>query len=1064
MSKKAIIIGAGPAGLTAAYELLQRTDVKPIILEKSGDIGGISKTVNYKGNRIDIGGHRFFSKSDRVMNWWLNMMPVQKDDNTPFDISYQNKTRKVNIQKDAGNAERDKDLVMLIRKRLSRIYFLRKFFTYPIQLSFDTLSKLGLWTTITIMCSYLWAQLFPRRPEKNLEDFMINRFGKVLYRLFFKDYTEKVWGISCDSISAEWGAQRIKGVSISKAIQHAVQSAMKKKEKRNNTDIAQKDTETSLIEQFLYPKHGPGQLWEEVARQVQEMGGEILMHHDVKRIYTSGNKEKVTAIAAVNNVTGETSYLEGDYFFSTMPIQELIGGWDSPLPEDVKEVAAGLQYRDFITVGILLENLSFQDKKTGEWKALNLKDTWIYIQEKDVKVGRLQLFNNWSPYMVKDPDTTWVGMEFFCNQTDDFWSMPDEAIKQLAIQELEKIGLASSANVLDATVLRMEKTYPAYFGSYDQFDLVRDYMDRFPNLFLVGRNGMHKYNNSDHSMLTAMTAVDNIAAGITSKENIWAINTEQEYHEEKHRVSSDVELPQTAMNLLESERLSSFKNFVFRNPANELFVWTAVIGIIVQLVLFKFVYPFAGFINGDSYVYIKAAYENFSFNTYPIGYSKFLRLFSVFSTWDTALVTFQYLLLQVSIQAFVFSVFYFFRPARWTKILLFGCMLFNPVLLYVANYVSSDALFISLSFIWFTLILWMISQPFRYIMIWHAVVLFLAFTVRYNTLFYPVIALIAIYLSPHRLKGKLSGLILIVLLIGGFILFTGSKYKAYVGKWQFSPFSGWQIVNNCLYAYRFVDSADAKPIPARFIGVDQLVRGYFDSTAKRKDVNSPEWKVSTVYMWDPISPLQRYKESLFKKDSTAGDVKKWATVAPLYKDYGTYLIKTYPGLFVSKYLIPNAVRYYAPPVEFLGEYSTGVDTVHAYAQMWFGYKSNKLRTYYKDYKVYTLDFYPVLVGSINIVFLMGLVCFYVLKGYRQHPSYNRIFFIGFSLWLTNFSFSILASPIALRFQLFPLLVFMGFSFILVEYLATAAKGLEIKSVPTVDRMEGLQANKTVLNG
>lgn len=528
VKRKAIIIGAGPAGLTAAYELLKRSDIIPVILEKSGDIGGISKTINYKGNRMDIGGHRFFSKSDRVMNWWLNILPAQETGNEQFTISYQNKSRQVRPGDSVtpGNA----DKVMLVRERLSRIYFLRKFFTYPIQLSIDTLRKLGVGTTISILVSYLQAQLSPRKPENSLEDFMINRFGKTLYKLFFRDYTEKVWGVPCHEIPAEWGAQRIKGVSIRKAIQHAVQSAVKKKKKKTG-DIAQKDTETSLIEQFLYPKLGPGQLWEEVARQVQEMGGTILMNHDVISVNTQDGK--VVAVEAFNKQDLQTIELKGDFFFSTMPIKELIASMDADIPQNVREVAAGLQYRDFITVGILLQNLSEQDKRTGKWKPLQLKDTWIYIQEKDVKVGRLQLFNNWSPYLVKDPNTAWVGMEFFCNETDDFWKLPDEKIAALAIRELQKIGLANANDVLDSTVLRVEKTYPAYFGAYERFDEVKQYVNTFPNLFLVGRNGMHKYNNADHSMLTAMVAVDNIIAGETGKDNIWSINTEQEYHEEK---------------------------------------------------------------------------------------------------------------------------------------------------------------------------------------------------------------------------------------------------------------------------------------------------------------------------------------------------------------------------------------------------------------------------------------------------------------------------------------------------------------------------------------------------
>lgn len=357
---------------------------------------------------------------------------------------------------------------------------------------------------------------------------MVNRFGTTLYHLFFKDYTEKVWGVSCKNISAEWGAQRIKGISIGKAIAHAVKSAV---DAGKPKDLKQKNVETSLIEQFLYPKHGPGQLWEEVAHQVMNKGGSVLMQHDVIKIHTSGNQ--ITAVEALDRSTGETVMLEGDYFFSTMPIKELVADLNANVPANVREIAAGLHYRDFITIGILLKNLSFEDKKTDQHKPIDLKDTWIYIQEKDVKVGRLQLFNNWSPYMVKDPDTTWVGMEYFCNKGDDFWELTDDEIRQTAISELCKIGLAQPTNVLDATVLRMEKTYPAYWGTYARFDELKNYIDTFENLFLVGRNGMHKYNNSDHSMLTAMVAVDNIEAGIVTKSNIWSINTEQEYHEEK---------------------------------------------------------------------------------------------------------------------------------------------------------------------------------------------------------------------------------------------------------------------------------------------------------------------------------------------------------------------------------------------------------------------------------------------------------------------------------------------------------------------------------------------------
>ena len=549
MGRKAIIIGAGPAGLTAAYELLKRTDIQPILLEKSGDIGGISKTVNFKGNRIDIGGHRFFSKSDRVMHWWLQILPLQDAENNGGTIHYHNQSRplpatppadprpghplqSVSSQpagpRTATPAPADPDKVMLIRPRLSRIYFLRQFFNYPIRLSADTLRKLGLSRVIGILLSYIKVRLLPRPEPKSLEDFFIGRFGSRLYELFFKDYTEKVWGVPCKDISAEWGAQRIKGVSFRTALRHAVRSA--RRSGQDKEEIFQKDTETSQIERFMYPKFGPGQLWEEVARQVQAMGGEIHFFQDVQAIHT--NPSRVLSIEAVNSLTGQPSTFEGDYFFSTMPVSELIAGIKGPVPETVREVAAGLQYRDFITVGVLLNELATPGKSPGEYQPLSLKDTWIYIQEKEVKVGRLQLFNNWSPFLVKDPATTWLGMEYFCNKGDEFWNRTDEDIRQFAGAELVKIGLARQSAILDTVVIRMEKTYPAYFGTYKNFDLVRDYTDSYPNLFLIGRNGMHKYNNSDHSMLTAMVAVDNICNGITDKSNIWSINTEQEYHEE----------------------------------------------------------------------------------------------------------------------------------------------------------------------------------------------------------------------------------------------------------------------------------------------------------------------------------------------------------------------------------------------------------------------------------------------------------------------------------------------------------------------------------------------------
>jgi protoporphyrinogen oxidase len=520
---KAIIIGAGPAGLTAAYELLKRTKIKPVILEKSEYIGGISKTVNYKGNRIDIGGHRFFSKSDRVMEWWMRMMPIEENNSEQFTIHYQNKSRTVDPKQ--YKSPDNTDNIMLVRNRLSRIYYLEQFFDYPITLSPDTLRKLGMAKVFKIGISYMRSSLFPIKHEKSLEDFFINRFGKELYLTFFKDYTEKVWGVPCDKISPEWGAQRIKKLSIGKAIQHAIK---KQFESKKDTSLSQKDTETSLIERFLYPKLGPGQLWEIVADEVQFMGGEVHHHLNVEKIEYSSNK--VTAVHVRNSQTGATEKYEGDYFFSTMPVKELINGLVPAAPKEIQEIANGLVYRDFMTVGLLLKELKVKDETAANKL---IKDNWIYIQESEVRIGRLQIFNNWSPYMVKEQGNVWIGLEYFCFKEDKLWNMPDAEFIQYAIDELARIGIIRKEDVLDGTLLREEKTYPAYFGSYERFDEIKNYVNKFTNLFLVGRNGMHKYNNSDHSMLTAMTAVDNIIAGITDKENIWSINTEQEYHEKK---------------------------------------------------------------------------------------------------------------------------------------------------------------------------------------------------------------------------------------------------------------------------------------------------------------------------------------------------------------------------------------------------------------------------------------------------------------------------------------------------------------------------------------------------
>jgi protoporphyrinogen oxidase len=524
--KTAIIAGAGPAGLTAAYELLTRAGIRPIVLEKSAYIGGICRTINFKGNLIDIGGHRFFSKSERVMNWWLRLMPLEPGTGAT-KIRYHGMEATLGsdvVQEDGGVGKCDR--VMLLRPRKSRVYFLRKLFEYPIRANRETVMQLGLLRTVRIGLSYMKSVVMPFKNEETLEQFFINRFGRQLYYTFFKSYTEKIWGVPCNRISAEWGAQRIKGLSLWNSLLHAFRILFNR---RPNRDLAQKDTETSLIDRFLYPKYGPGQLWEEAARRIREMGGSILMCHRVDDIQTEGRR--IRAVRATDLATGRSETFPVDYFFSTMPVRELVQNLNPPAPHNVREVAAGLVYRDFIVVGLLVSRLKLKESsKNGQ----NLiRDNWIYIQEPDVLVGRLQIFNNWSPHMVADPNTVWLGLEYFCNDSDPLWTKADADLIRLGVEELARIDIIESGDVLDGTVIRMEKTYPAYFGAYDRFGEIRQYVDGLENLFLLGRNGMHRYNNQDHSMLTAMIAVDNIVAGETDKTNLWSVNTESEYHEER---------------------------------------------------------------------------------------------------------------------------------------------------------------------------------------------------------------------------------------------------------------------------------------------------------------------------------------------------------------------------------------------------------------------------------------------------------------------------------------------------------------------------------------------------
>lgn len=497
--KKVIIIGAGPAGLTAAYELLQHPDFIPIVFEADSQVGGISKTVNYKGNRIDLGGHRFFSKVDKIKDWWLSFLPLADD---------RNKTE-------------DKEKTMLVRDRLSRIYFKKKFFNYPVSLNLKTLTGLGFFYSLKIFFSYLKIKIFPLKQERSLEDFFINRFGKELYRTFFKDYTEKLWGVPCSQIKPEWGAQRIKALSLTKTVLHALKKIFIK-----NNSFEQRGTETSLIEKFLYPKFGPGQLWEEVAKQIEGKGGVIKLNHKV--IGINLENDRVVSIKIENKMTHETYLETGDYFISSMPIKNLINAFNQIVSKEILDIANDLKYRDFITVGLLLKKAELSQQDNGL-----SKDTWVYMQEPGVKMVRFQIFNNWSPYLLAEQNKVWLGLEYVCDVADEIWQQDDQTTINFALSELSSVGVIKKENFLDAVVIKMEKAYPSYFGGYEKLNQIRNYLDKIPNLFLVGRNGLHRYNNMDHSMLTAMETVNNIIENKETKDNIWAVNAEEEYHEKK---------------------------------------------------------------------------------------------------------------------------------------------------------------------------------------------------------------------------------------------------------------------------------------------------------------------------------------------------------------------------------------------------------------------------------------------------------------------------------------------------------------------------------------------------
>ena len=507
-----VIIGAGPAGLTAGLELLRRAPDRfsVTILEASGALGGISRTVNAGGDRMDIGGHRFFSKDARVNAFWESLLPTQGapalDD------------RLLGRQKPlapGGPDPEQTDRVMLVRDRVSRIYYGGKFFDYPISVKPQTFRNLGLSRTVRAGLGYFGACL-RKRPETSLENFYINRFGRPLYEMFFEDYTEKLWGRHPSAISADWGAQRVKGLSVLRVLQNALGLSNTK--------------ETSLIEQFRYPKFGPGQLWEQAAAEFTARGGRLCKNCRVTGLEVRDGR--LCTVRAADG--GAEKEFPADFVLSSMPLCDLVAALTGvAVPPAVSKAAAGLPYRDFVTVGLLVPQLRQKNETAHKALGTLVPDCWIYVQDRSVRLGRVQIFNNWSPYMVRDvQNTVFVGLEYFCREHDEFWNASDADLAEAGRRDLVRIGLLDAdAKVLKSHCERVEKAYPAYFDTYAQLPCIREFLDRLGNLYCIGRNGQHRYNNMDHSMLTAFAACDGILQGNPDKTAVWSVNTEKAYHE-----------------------------------------------------------------------------------------------------------------------------------------------------------------------------------------------------------------------------------------------------------------------------------------------------------------------------------------------------------------------------------------------------------------------------------------------------------------------------------------------------------------------------------------------------
>ncbi|MCR5109068.1 MAG: NAD(P)/FAD-dependent oxidoreductase [Lachnospiraceae bacterium] len=512
--KKVVIIGAGPAGLTAAYELLKQSDEYEVtVLEESDEIGGISKTVNYKGNRMDMGGHRFFSKVKEINDWWEDILPTQGKPSKD-DIILLRDSR----FSDGGPDPEKNDIVMLLRHRISRILFNSKFYDYPISLKVRTFKNMGIKNTIAVGFSYA-RSILRKLPENNLENFYINRFGRKLYSMFFEYYTENLWGRHPRDIDASWGAQRVKGLSILAVLKDVFTR------KFNNNEMKK---ETSLIKEFKYPKLGPGQLWEVTAERISSKGGVILKNSKVVGIEKSGSRLTGVKYDTADGIKS----MEADIVISSMPLKDLILGMND-VPGDIVRIAEGLPYRDYMTLGVLVKKLELKNETGLKTVGNIIPDCWIYVQDRSVKMGRIQIYNNWSPYLVKDiENTVWIGLEYFVNEGDDMWNMSEKEFSDLAVNEMVTLGLIKgSGDVIDTHMEKVKKAYPAYFDTYNEIDKIKAYLMEIENLYPVGRNGQHRYNNIDHSMMTSLEAVKCIVSGKTDKNALWNVNTEEEYNE-----------------------------------------------------------------------------------------------------------------------------------------------------------------------------------------------------------------------------------------------------------------------------------------------------------------------------------------------------------------------------------------------------------------------------------------------------------------------------------------------------------------------------------------------------